>query len=111
MPNISNPLLLEGLGALPYYPPPGQHSRQLQQLLRCSPADAAALAVRRPALLTKSPSALTASFRALSPWQLSQEQKSELLTAHPMLLRLAPTEVHLRCRWLRRVMLHSALLH
>ncbi|KAL6749858.1 hypothetical protein V8C86DRAFT_3144587, partial [Haematococcus lacustris] len=84
---------------------------QLQQLLRCSPADAAALAVRRPALLTKSPSALTASFRALSPWQLSQEQKSELLTAHPVLLRLAPTEVHLRCRWLRRVMLHSALLH
>ncbi|KAJ9534957.1 hypothetical protein QJQ45_029626, partial [Haematococcus lacustris] len=34
VPNISNPLLLEGLGALPYYPPPGQHSRQLQQLLR-----------------------------------------------------------------------------
>ncbi|KAL6764082.1 hypothetical protein V8C86DRAFT_24240 [Haematococcus lacustris] len=84
---------------------------QLQQLLRCSPADAAALAMRRPALLTKSPSAPTASFQALSPWQLSQEQKSELLTAHPVLLRLAPTEVHLRCRWLRRVMLHSALLH
>lgn len=83
----------------------------LKKTLSCSQELALELVWRRPCLLTKSPKALSGSFRALSIWKFSTQEKRELLTAHPLLLRLSGQEVHGRCRWLRQFMMSNGYYH
>jgi hypothetical protein len=85
--------------------------RVVQQLLSCGTEAALELVQRRPAVLTRSAKALSASYRALSVWEFGGEEKRQLLCEHPLLLRLSPKELHLRCRWLRALMMSSALMH
>jgi hypothetical protein len=85
--------------------------RVVQQLLSCGTEAALELVQRRPAVLTRSAKSLSASYKALSVWEFDGEEKRQLLHEHPLLLRLSPRELHLRCRWLRALMMSSALMH
>ncbi len=85
--------------------------RCITQLTGCSMQAALDLVARRPSLLSKSPRSLGQSFNALSVWHFSTEDKLELITSHPLLLRLSPREVHSRCRWLRDLMMSNGYYH
>ncbi|KAG2483824.1 hypothetical protein HYH03_017347 [Edaphochlamys debaryana] len=92
----------------------GYKLRLLQSLLGCreQPGLVATLVARNPALLFRTPEALSASCRALSIWSLDPRVKLRLVAARPgLLLRLPAQEVHGRCRWLRRLMLSNAYYH
>jgi len=69
------------------------------------------LLLQRPSLLTRSDATLGRAFRALSIWHLDAAYKTELIAAHPSLLRLSPREVHGRCAWLRRLMEADGYAH
>ncbi|GIL42589.1 hypothetical protein Vafri_552 [Volvox africanus] len=85
----------------------------LQQLMDCAehPGAVAALVVRQPGVLRRSLAALSRSCRALSIWKLRRRDKLRMCLSRPGLLTLPPTEVHGRCRWLRRLMLSNAYYH
>lgn len=69
------------------------------------------IVAKRPGILTRSDSKPARSFRALSIWRLKGEEKQQLIQAHPLLLRLAPRELHMRCRWLRQLMHSNGFYH
>ena len=83
----------------------------VQRLLGVEAEDVAVLLTRRPTLLTKSPTSLEDTYRALSVWELSDQDKLTLITAHPLLLRLSRRELQCRCRWLRSLMMGQGLYH
>ncbi|GIL86960.1 hypothetical protein Vretimale_15514 [Volvox reticuliferus] len=85
----------------------------LQQLMDCAehPGAVASLVVRQPGVLRRSLAALSRGCRALSIWKLRRRDKLRMCLSRPGLLTLPPTEVHGRCRWLRRLMLSNAYYH
>jgi hypothetical protein len=88
-----------------------QRMQQLEQMLGLKRAGLLQLLMRRPALLRKSASSVSNTYRAVSIWDFSDEFKRQLLHAHPLLLRLAADEVYGRCNWLRTLMMRSAYVH
>ena len=68
--------------------------QQLQEVLGFDWPSLQWLLWRRPALLTRSVGAAERSYRSLSVWKFDSEYKKELLLEHPLLLRLAPREIH-----------------
>lgn len=88
-----------------------RNASMLQQLLQCYRADMVDLVIRRPSILTCSTKSVASSYRALSIWKFTPEQKLQLFKAHPLLLRLSAREVHGRCRFLRLLMLSSGYYH
>ncbi len=84
---------------------------KLRHMLGCSKEQVLDVVTRRPSLLTRSIASLTSSYRALSIWRMSGDEKVQLVTAQPLLLRLSSQEVHGRCRWLRELMLSSGYFH
>lgn len=69
------------------------------------------LVARRPSVLTRSSEKPARTYKSLSIWRFSKDDKQHLISAHPVLLRLSPREVHLRCRWVRQLMTTNGFYH
>ena len=81
-----------------------------------SPSTSSCLSVvdlvkRRASILTRNPSNIVRCYNSLSIWELTSQEKEEIFTAHPVLLRLHHQELHLRCRWLRRLVTSNGWFH
>ena len=80
---------------------------QLKAVVGVSKERAAGLAERRPSILAKSSASSERCYRALSVWKLAKAEKDEMVQKHPLLLSLSPQELHLRCRWLRSLVISN----
>ncbi|MEW5301748.1 MAG: hypothetical protein WDW36_004586 [Sanguina aurantia] len=88
-----------------------QRLQLLKELLACGRTEVLELVTRRPSLLTRSAETVSRSMRALSIWQFSVALKMDLVREHPLLLRMSPSEVHFRCRWLRQLVMGNGYFH